>query len=154
MLAALDDLWTRHEMRHPSVPPPDNLDARLWRYMSERRFRWLVENKRLYMPRLEQLTHNDPREGTMPDSQAAWVVEQAESAKTPEEVKQIVDNYHKMLWFVERLRQDWFVSCWTKSDTENFAFWRIYGRDESVCATCGQGVHATGQSVAIATTYC
>jgi hypothetical protein len=33
-------------MRHSSVPPPDNLDARLWRYLSERHFRWLVENKR------------------------------------------------------------------------------------------------------------
>jgi hypothetical protein len=148
-----DDLWTRHEMRHPSVPPPDNLDALLWRYMSERHFRWLVENKRLYMPRLEQLAHNDPREGTIPDAQAAWWMEQIKSAKTAEEAKQVRDNYARICWFVEQLRKDWFVSCWTKSDTENFAFWRIYGRGESVCGSCGQRIHTTGQSVAITTTF-
>src|SRR5262249_2531694 len=147
------DLWTRHETRHASVPPPDNLNARLWRYLPGRRFQWLVENRRLYMPRVEQLTHNDLREGTITDAQAAWWQEQIKSAKTAEEANQIKANFAKMSWFVDRLRQDWFVSCWTKNDVENFAFWRIYGRSESVCASCGQRVHTTGQSVAITTTF-
>jgi hypothetical protein len=65
---ALDpnDLWKRSPTRHPSFRVPENPDLPLWRYMSGKRFRWLVENERLYMPRIEQLTSNDAREATMP----------------------------------------------------------------------------------------
>lgn len=153
MQAKHDDLWTRDALRHPSVPAPSNLDARLWRYMSGQNFRWLVDNRRLYMPRLEQLAHNDPREGTMPDAQAAWWQEMIKTADGPEAARQLVDSYKRYSGFVDMLRRDWFVSCWTLDDTENFAFWQIYGRENTACKDCGRLIHTPGISVAIATTF-
>ncbi|MHC2839796.1 hypothetical protein [Bradyrhizobium diazoefficiens] len=147
------DLWKRDAMRHPSVQPPENPHARLWRYLSGEKFHWLVEQRRLYMPRLEQLAHNDPREGTMPDGHAAWWRESIKSAATPDEAKAILDNFQRIKGFVDRFRRDWFVSCWTKSETENFAFWQIYGRNEATCGDCGQRRVGPTQSVAITTTF-
>ncbi len=153
MQADPTDLWKRAAMRHPHVPAPENLDAKLWRYLSGEKFRWLVENRRLYMPRLAQLAHNDPREGTMPDAQAAWWHEEVKNANTPEEAENRLKLFHQLAWFVERYRLDWFVSCWTLSEAEDFAFWRIYGRAESACNSCGQTIVTSGQSVAITTTF-
>jgi hypothetical protein len=64
-----DDLWTRDPIRHPSFRVPEQPDVPLWRYMSGKRFRWLVEKQRLYMPRIAQLAVNDAREGTITDAQ-------------------------------------------------------------------------------------
>ena len=76
-----DDLWKRDPTRHPSFPIPDQRDVPLWRYLSGTRFRWLVENQRLYMPRIEQLTSNDAREATMPDAQAEFWKELIEKSE-------------------------------------------------------------------------
>ena len=62
-----DDLWTRDPTRHLSFRVPEQPDVPLWRYMSGKRFRWLVEKQRLYMPRIAQLAGNDAREGTVTD---------------------------------------------------------------------------------------
>ena len=153
MQADLNDLWKLAETRHPSMVPPTDLNAPLWRYLPAEKFRWLVENRRLYMPRLEQLAHNDPLEGTMPAGEAAWWRQQIRSAKSPDDAKQMLQNFQTMWKFVEQFRQGWFVSCWTMGESENFAFWQIYGRNESRCATCEARIVNPSQSVAIRTTF-
>ena len=153
MQVDLNDLWTRNQTRHPSFRVPEHPDVPLWRYMSGKRFRWLVEKKRLYMPRIEQLAGNDAREGTMPDAQSEYWKELIEKADTPELKAQHQDNFKRMLGFVNMFREGWFVSCWHQSPSENFAFWRVYGRDETACPLCARVAVTSGESVAITTTF-
>ena len=42
-------------MQHPSFPQPSNLNISLWRYMDIEKFKWLIQEKRLYMPTTEKL---------------------------------------------------------------------------------------------------
>src|SRR6516164_2419257 len=96
-----DDLWKRDPTRHPSFPIPDQRDVPLWRYLSGTRFRWLVENQRLYMPRIEQLTSNDAREATMPDAQAEFWKELIEKSETPQRREQNQNNFNRLLEYVD-----------------------------------------------------
>jgi hypothetical protein len=147
------DLWTRSPKRHPSFRVPEQPDLPLWRYMSGRRFRWLVENRRLYMPRIEQLASNDAREGTMPDAQSEFWKELIAKAETPELQAQHTANFERMLGFVNAFREGWYISCWHQGESENYAFWRIYGREETACPSCGCVTVTRGESVAITTRF-
>jgi hypothetical protein len=148
-----DDLWTRDVLRHPSFVAPPDLDTKLWRYMPVNRFRWLVDHRRLYMPQPVQLAANDAREGTMPDAQAAWWRGLIDNAATPEAAAMYRQNLERMKGFVDSWRSGWFVSCWHRGAAENFAFWRIYGRTEDHCGTCGRLSTSRSDSVAITTTF-
>lgn len=127
------------EPYHPSFPRPDDVNSRLWRYLSFGRFRWLVENRRLYMPRPEQLARNDNFEGTMPRMEAAWWDESIKRGEATGRADKIRCNKKRYMGFVRSYRTGWFISCWHLEEDENSAFWEIYGKDN--------------QSVAIVTTF-
>jgi hypothetical protein len=148
-----NDLWKRSPTRHPSIREPEDPDVPLWRYMSGKRFRWLVEKQRLYMPRMEQLARSDAREGTMADTQLEFWKELIDKAETADRRTQHEANFKRMLQFVEMFRQGWFVSCWHQNRSENFAFWRIYGHEEAACPECERVTITSGESVAITTTF-
>jgi hypothetical protein len=120
--------------------------------MSGKRFRWLVEKQRLYMPRIEQLAANDAREGTMSDAQSEFWKELIDEAETPAVRRRHKKNFNLMLRFIAN-RASYFVSCWNHSPNENFAFWRIYGREETACPSCGRLTVTSGEGVAITTTF-
>src|SRR6516165_5023712 len=101
MQVDLNDLWTRNQTRHPSFRVPEHPDIPLWRYMSGKRFRWLVEKQRLYMPRIEHLARNDAREGTMTEAQSEFWKELAEKAATPEQKAQYQENFRTIQRFVD-----------------------------------------------------
>ena len=148
-----DNLWARDPTRHPSFRVPEQPHVPLWRYMSGKRFCWLVEKGRLYMPRIEQLACNDAREGTVTDAQSEFWKELIEKAETPGLRAKRERDFERMLRFVYMFRTNWFVSCWHQSPAESFAFWRVYGRDETACPSCERVVVTSGESVAITTTF-
>ena len=148
-----DDLWTRDPTRHPSFRVPEQSDVPLWRYMSGKRFRWLVEKQRLYMPRIAQLAGNDAREGTVTDWQSEFWKELIEKAETPQLKARYKKDFERMLRFVAMYRAGCFVSCWHQSPSENFAFWRVYGREETACPSCERVTVTSGESAAITTTF-
>ncbi|CAN1723796.1 DUF2971 domain-containing protein [Hyphomicrobium sp. 1Nfss2.1] len=148
----MDHEPTPSRLLHPSFTRPENIDTRLWRYMSAGKFKWLLEEGRLYMPRVAQLAANDSREGTMPDAQAAWLRQLADEA-TPEVAEIHRKNLETMAGFVRMFRDTWFVSCWHAGTSENFAFWRIYSGDDVSCDKCGNKIVGPPHSVAIVTTF-
>jgi hypothetical protein len=105
------------------------------------------------MPGIEQLAANDPREGTMPNAQSEFWKELIEKAETLELREQHQNNFNRLRGFVDEFRERWFVSCWHQSPNENFAFWRIYGREETACPSCECVTVTSGESVAITTTF-
>lgn len=110
------------------------MDVRIWRYMPFERFRWLVENRRLYMPQPAQLELNDNFEGTMPRAESAWWDEAVRRADTPEIAAAIKANKKKIAGFVGSFRTGWFISCWHMAEHENYAFWEIYGKESNSLA--------------------
>ena len=147
------DLWTRTSERHPSFPPPFDEHCRLWRYMSIDRFRWLVGRRRLYMARPDQLLSYDIREGTTPDGETAWWHAQITQADNPEMADQLRMNRDRTRGFVDAYKTSWFISCWHRNQQENYSFWRIYGRSESMCESCGRATVQSNQGVAVTTTF-
>jgi hypothetical protein len=85
------------------------------------------------MPRIAQLAANDAREGTVTDAQSEFWKELIEKAETPALRAKRQKDLERMLGFLRLFRASWFVSCWHQSPTESFAFWRVYGRDETAC---------------------
>lgn len=120
--------------------------------MTASRFRWLVESSRLYMPRVEQLASLDPLEGTVPDAQAAWWRDMIEIA-SPERATALEKSRDEIAKFVTYSRSSWCVSCWHMSQDENYAFWRIYSREQYACTDCGATLVGPPEGVAIVTNF-
>ena len=93
------------------------------------RFVWLVKQRRLYMPRVEQLQQNDNFEGTMPRAESAWWDEVARQASSDEKAGAIRKNKETIMRFIRSFRTGWFISCWHIAEHENYMFWEIYGRN-------------------------
>jgi len=109
---------------HPAFPQPEDDTVVLWRYMDVQKFRWLVENSRLFMPSVVRL--GDPLEGTAPKGRIIWWQREAENANS-EEHRHIIENNRAFISGVSQiLRNNYYVSCWHMNQSENHAMWQCY----------------------------
>jgi hypothetical protein len=104
---------------------------KVWRYLKFSRFVWLLQKKQLWLSRADLL--GDPWEVSLAGDQLQHVISHAPSTPLPlpkvkpetavERAKRIIP-----LW-----RQQLFVNCWSNSDHESHALWRVYcGSPEGV----------------------
>jgi len=98
---------------------------KLWRYMSFARFAWLLHKKVLWLSRADLL--GDPWEISLAGDQLAYVISRHPpddifSKKPRESARERSERIIK-LW-----RRSAFVSCWSSSEHESHALWRIYCR--------------------------
>ena len=103
------------------LPTEENL--KLWRYISFARFVWLLQNKKLWLSRADLL--GDPWEISLAGNQLDPVIARHPITPLGQTVPQenAIDRSKRIikLW-----REKTFVSCWSASDHENHALWRIY----------------------------
>jgi len=117
-------------LSHPCFPQPSNPKLRVWRYMDLAKFVWMLNEKRLFMSRLDKLT--DPYEGSL-------------TAKTIEGIDLFLrqhgskDGWAEMSKFYRENQSSTFVCCWHGNEQESEAMWRLY---------CG-----SGHGIAIQSTY-
>lgn len=100
-------------------------DQNVWRYMSFSRFAWMLMKKELWLSRVELL--EDRWEGHLTTEQLNFVVSrhpgtfldvpQDEPSETALERAERITRWH---------RARTFVNCWSASDHESHALWRIY----------------------------
>ena len=109
---------------HPAFPQPDDLAARIWRYMDREKFEWLVNEGRLFMPAAGEL--GDPLEGSTPAGEVDWWIRQAENANDDEARRIIAHNRNFLSIMATNLRSNHYVSCWHMNPTENRAMWGCY----------------------------
>lgn len=98
--------------------------TKVWRYMSFSRFVWLLQKRQLWLSRADLL--GDPWEISLAGDQLAHVISRHPistlplSDVVPETAMQRSERIIKM-W-----RQQTFINCWSASDHESHALWRIY----------------------------
>lgn len=121
---------------HPAFPQPEDLEVELWRYMDMYKFEWLLENGRLFLPVTEKLGP-DILEGTQPTGDKKWWEEQVEN-ETDKNKKQLIQrNSEIIVGFSKNFRNNYFVSCWHMSSSENETMWEYYtNSSESLAIRC------------------
>ena len=97
---------------------------KVWRYMSFSRFIWLLQNRQLWLSRLDLL--GDVWEGALAGQQLEHVI-----ARHPPPPLSLSAVKTETAWErSERISTHWrrttFVSCWSASKHESHALWRIY----------------------------
>lgn len=98
--------------------------TKVWRYMSFSRFVWLLQKRQLWLSRADLL--GDPWEISLAGDQLEHVISRHPistlplSDVVPETAMQRSERIIKM-W-----RQQTFINCWSASDHESHALWRIY----------------------------
>ncbi len=113
----------------PSYPQPAPT-TRVWRYMDLRKFIWLLDNRKLYLRRLDLL--QDAREGSLPRPTRQGYQRFQELHGSEGSAATLTE-----LW--KQNRRSLYVNCWCMGDHESEAMWRLYCPD--------------GRGVAIRTTY-
>jgi hypothetical protein len=114
-------------------PQPPNKGIRVWRYLDLAKFIWLLDRRKLFLPRLDSL--EDPHEGSVTEK-LALAYERFIRTFVPECAEKDLQSLSQ---YGRDLRKASYVSCWRMSNIDSHAMWRIY---------CG-----ADQGVAIQTTY-
>lgn len=102
---------------HESFFPPST-NCTLWRYMDFTKFLSLLENRNLLFPRADQF--DDPYEGAWSRAGVALFRDPITSGGWPTNV---VDQ---MINQIDDFRRQMFISCWTASEHESAAMWKLY----------------------------
>lgn len=116
-------------------PQPDDPSVRVWRYLDLAKFVWLLENKKLYLSRLDLL--NDPHEGSIPKFQAnqlhaelVYHAMQPINSDSPELSQSPISHATNILEQFKStkkyLRKTFYVNCWHLNNSESEAMWRLY----------------------------
>lgn len=100
--------------------PQANPDEILWRYMSFRKFIWLLEYKLLYQTCVSRF--KDPFEGSLPINTKKEFEKQYKIWYPNSDLKRI----EKMRKY---LRKTSYASCWCLRESESEAFWNIYCKE-------------------------
>lgn len=90
----------------------------VWRYMSFAKFVFLLEQKQLWFSPADRL---DDKWELMPSRQQLDIIIQNRHTSITEE-----DARDELSESVKKLRKHTYINCWTASDFESHALWRIY----------------------------
>ena len=102
-----------------------SVDAeKVWRYMSFARFVWLLQKKQLWLSRADLL--GDPWEITLAGNQLAHVISRHPILRLPLPDVMPETAMQRSERIIKMWRRQTFVSCWSASDHESHALWRIY----------------------------
>jgi hypothetical protein len=106
--------------------PGDGELEKVWRYMSFSRFVWLLQNKQLWLSRADLL--GDPWEIALAGNQLEHVIARHPPTTLPLPDAPPETALERSKKIIELWRRTTFVSCWSASDYESHALWRIYCR--------------------------
>lgn len=121
---------------HPEFNPPEQQDAKIWRYMDLAKFISVLDTNSLYFSRLDQLSRLDPFEGYYTDLNLAF--ENIPFSDMPDEWKEssginneeiyasIIEINKHSREMVKNHRSVTFVNSWHIKEHESAAMWKVY----------------------------
>jgi hypothetical protein len=98
----------------------------VWRYLSFSRFLWLLQKKQLWLSRTDRL--GDPWEIALAGRQLEHVISRHPIASFPSPDVNPETAMERSERIIKMWRRQTFVNCWSASDHESHALWRIYCR--------------------------
>jgi hypothetical protein len=111
---------------HDIFTPPDDPDAKIWRYMDFTKYVSLLDSQALFFCRADRI--GDPFEGTLSHgTHKAWL-QLIESEKLP------ADLPHKIFKIARAFRRWTFLNCWHIGDYESAAMWKLYAKSDEAIA--------------------
>ena len=103
--------------------------SKVWRYFSFPRFVWLLQQRKLWLARVDTL--EDPWESALAGDQLIHTIRRHPLPKFP-----IPDGRESAIGRARRITELWrqttFVNCWCGSDHESHALWRIFCGKEGI----------------------
>jgi hypothetical protein len=104
--------------------------SKVWRYFSFPRFVWLLQQRKLWLARVDRL--DDPWEGALAGHQLIHTIRQ-NSPPFESPVREGRESaFGGARSMTELWRQTTFVNCWSESDNESHALWRIFCGKEGI----------------------
>jgi hypothetical protein len=104
---------------------------RVWRYLKFSRFVWLLQKRRLWLSRADLL--GDPWEVSLAGDQLQHVIAGAPFVGLPLPNVMPETAMERARRIIPLWRRQLFVNCWSNSDHESHALWRVYcGSPEGV----------------------
>jgi len=126
------------KLEHECFPQPQNMSNLVWRYMDLSKLIWLLDNKKLYLSRIDLL--GDPHEGSYTKKGYELL---SNVLKKETKIKDPLKHAKKIKAAVSQarfnLRKGAYVNCWCLNNFESEAMWKLY---------CG-----SKNGIAIQTTY-
>lgn len=104
---------------HKALPPVDNEDAVIWRYLDFAKLVDLLLTEELHFCRSDML--GDPFEGSLPKLNAMFL-----------DAKLSPDSRRNRAEHNKRLRERICVNCWHENTDESAAMWKTYADSEGV----------------------
>jgi hypothetical protein len=98
--------------------------TKVWRYMSFSRFVWLLQKGQLWLSRADLL--GDPWEISLAGDQLAHVISRHPLTTLPLTAEKRETAMQRSERIIRTWRQQTFINCWSASDHESHALWRIY----------------------------
>ena len=103
---------------------PTPVEEKVWRYMRLSRFLWLLQKKQLWLTRADLL--GDPWEITLAGDQLAHVISRHPIDPLPSRSVRPETANQRSERIIRMWRRHTFISCWSASEHESHALWRIY----------------------------
>src|ERR1700676_1198982 len=122
---------------HPHCPQPENINSRIWRFLSLTKFLDMIQSSTLHFCRADCL--DDPYEGLMSDDFAA-------NLKAHLSDPDAFANYHADQ---AQRREDFYLTCWHLSEDEPAGMWKGYAAADgglAICSTYSRLQHALDDS--------
>jgi hypothetical protein len=113
-------VYTKHSkllLRYPD-------SQKIWRYMSLDRFKSLIEKESLFFCRADQF-NDDKWEGIFPIKMIKKFGLDTQSFPSDDG-----KTYTNCEWHIQKEARSHLINCWHVNDSESFAMWKIYGRDQ------------------------
>lgn len=106
---------------NPQFRPPDDEDAKIWRYMKFNRYKDLISGSCLYFCDGNKLREDDPFEGSYLSFEFLNGISK----------ERAVDFANKMKSCGPPIR----INCWHLNEFESVAMWKIYGKEVALQST-------------------
>jgi hypothetical protein len=113
------------KLEHECFPQPQNPNDLVWRYMDLSKFIWLLDNKKLYLSRIDLL--GDPHEGAYTQKGYELI---SDAFKKEPKIKEPLKHAKKFKEVVSQarfnVRKGAYVNCWYLNNFESEAMWKLY----------------------------